>query len=279
MSTKTSADAPSETPRPIADDVFIVDAAPLRGAGMDLPLRMSVVRLSSGDVLLYSPTKFSPELKRRLEAIGPIRHLVAPSTGHWMFLKDWQSALPEAITWAVPGLRARGQVRRAGVRIDREVWEAAPPAWAADFEQVLVRGAWFKELALFHRKSGTLLLTDLVLNLEIDRIPAPLRLPLHLLGVTGPVGRAPAYVRALVQLGRPQTSRAAARLVALEPEQVVFSHGPWFVLDAAAKLRRSLRWLLEPPMKKPSAELALVGGGVALAVLALLTAGRRKKRR
>ena len=175
MSTNASAYAPLDRLKPVADDVFIVDAEPMRRAGLALPVRMVVVRLSSGDVLLYSPTRFSPALMAMIEAIGPIRHLIGSSTAHWMFLKDWQAALPQAITWAVPGLRARGQVRRAGVRIDRELWEAPPPAWAADLDQVLVRGAWFREVALFHRRSRTLLLTALVLNLEPGRLPAPLK--------------------------------------------------------------------------------------------------------
>lgn len=277
MSMNASVYAPLDTPKPVADSVFIVDAEPLRRAALEVPLRMAVVRLLSGDVLLYSPTRFSPALKTRIEAIGPIRHLIAPSTAHWMFLKDWQTALPQATTWAVPGLRARGQVRRAGVRIDRELWEAAPPAWAADCEQVLVHGAWFREVALFHRRSRTLLLTDLVLNLEPDGAPPLLRLPLRLLGVTGPVGKAPAYVRALIQLGRPQTAGAAARLVSLQPERVIFGHGSWFDTDAAAKLRRSLHWMLEPALKRPSRKAALIGGGVLLATLALLAARRGKR--
>ncbi len=79
---------PLDMPKPVADGVFIVDSLLPGRLGSFLPVRMTVVRLSNGDLLLHSPTGFKPALQRALEAIGPIRHLVAPNFAHWMFLQD-----------------------------------------------------------------------------------------------------------------------------------------------------------------------------------------------
>ena len=57
---------------------------------LGLPIRMTVVRLSSGDILMHSPTRFDARLKAEIEAHGPIRHLVAPNIAHWSFLAEWQ---------------------------------------------------------------------------------------------------------------------------------------------------------------------------------------------
>ena len=58
------------------------------------------------------------------------------------------------------------------MRIDRELSETTPPGWP-DVEIVLVRGGLgFREAALFHTTSRTLVLTDLVLNLQSVQIPA-----------------------------------------------------------------------------------------------------------
>jgi hypothetical protein len=233
-------------PKAIAQDIWIVDCEPVKVAGgMPLPVRMTIIRLGNGDLLLHSPARYSDELKRALAALGPIRHLVAPSVGHWMFIRDWQNACPEAKTWAVPGLKDRSQVRAAGVRIDAEVGDDAPDAWAKEIDQVLVQGPVFKEIDFFHRASRTLVLTDLILNIEGRDLPPLSRLIAGMLGILAPNGRAPAYVRGLLKLNRAQASQAAARLIGFDPQRVIFAHGRWFEENGAAHLRRSLAWLLK----------------------------------
>jgi hypothetical protein len=109
---------PVDVPKSLADDVWIVDSGPISAMALKLPVRMGVVRLKDGSLLLHSPTRYTPDLGHALEALGTIRHLVAPTLAHWMFLKEWQNAYPDAKTWGVPALRDRAQVRAAGVRID-----------------------------------------------------------------------------------------------------------------------------------------------------------------
>ena len=95
--------------------------------------------------------------------------------GHHSLRRLW--AAPAAKTWAAPGLKNRRQVRKSGLQIHAELGEAAPEAWAGQIDQVVVRAGAFAEVALFHRPSATLVLTDLVVNLEPERIPAPMRPP------------------------------------------------------------------------------------------------------
>src|SRR3954463_12475647 len=158
-----------------ADDIWIVDDTPIHPAGLRLPVRMTVIRLSSGGVLLHSPIRYSSSLRMELERIGPIKYLLAPNVAHWMFLSGWQKALPDAITLAVPGLANRKQVQAARIRIDREISDDTPEDWAADIETVLVRAPLFCEVALFDRRSRTLILTDLVQNLVPDAHSLPAR--------------------------------------------------------------------------------------------------------
>lgn len=212
---------------------------------MKLPLRMTVLRLANGDLLLHSPCRYRDELKQAIEALGPIRHLIAPSIGHWMFLADWQRACPGAKTWAVPGLKDRAQVRKAGIRIDAELGGDAPAAWAAEIDQVLIKAPVFKEVDFFHRPSRTLVLTDLILNVAPEEVPPLPRLMARALGILAPNGKAPAYVRALLLLNRAEVRQTAARLIAFDPERVIFAHGRWFERDGAGQLRRSLSWLLK----------------------------------
>ncbi len=243
---------PLDTPKPFAENVWIVDSSPLGIPGLPLPVRMTVIRLASGDVWLHSPTRFSFDLRAAIDRIGPIRHLVAPNVAHWTFLEQWQAHCPDALTWAAPGLRDRGQVRRSGVRLDTDLGDRAPEAWEGEIDQKVVPGGLgFREVACFHRPSRTLLLTDLVLNLEAAKLPPPARALMRLAGTLAPDGRAPAHLRAVVRLRRRDAALAAAQLVAWAPERVIVTHGAPIERDAAARLRHSLRWLLGPDRCAP----------------------------
>ncbi|KAA5611528.1 DUF4336 domain-containing protein [Rhodovastum atsumiense] len=216
--------------------------------GRVLPVRMTVIRLDNGDLLLHAPTRFSDRLRERLERLGRIRHLVAPNSGHWTFLRDWQRACPDATTWAAPRLRDRAQVRRSGVRLDHDIGATAPPAWGDTIETLTVPGGLgFHEVALFHRPSRTLVLTDLVLSLEAAKLPALLRPLLRWAGMVAPDAMPPPYLRAVVRLRRRAAAKAAARLLELRPDRVIFAHGHWFAQDGTAALAHALRWLVPPP--------------------------------
>jgi short-subunit dehydrogenase len=228
----------------IADDVWLIDAGTIDAGGISLPVRMVVIRLANGDLILHSPTRYSDPLRRQLDELGRIRYLLAPSIAHWMFLPKWQAALPDAELMAVLGLKRRAQVRKSGLRVDTELDGEVPAAWAGQLDTVMFAAPPFAELALFHRSSRTLVLTDLVQNLDPARLPTLARIFAHAVGITAPDGRAPLYLRVLVRLWGSSLSQAAARIVSFDPARVVFSHGDWFDHQASSKLRHSLRWLL-----------------------------------
>jgi len=228
----------------VTDDIWIVDDKPISAAGLQLPVRMTVIRLSNGDLVLHSPVRHSPALRHELERLGAIRYLLAPNIAHWIFLSDWQKELPRATTFAACGLSARKQVRAAGIRIHRELGDTTPEDWTADIETISVNAPMFFEIELFDRRSRTLVLTDLVQNLDPDHLSAANEAAASLLGIAKPDGKAPIYLRLLLRLGGRSVQAAAERLVSLAPERVIFAHGDWFETEGAERLRRSLRWLL-----------------------------------
>ncbi|WP_315760628.1 DUF4336 domain-containing protein [Sphingomonas sp. Y38-1Y] len=233
---------PLDVPKPLAPDIWVVDSGPIHVAGLSLPLRMTVVRLPDGGLLLHSPVRHTPALAEALAPIGPVRHLVAPNIAHWTFLTGWQAAFPEAVTWAVPALRKRAPVRRSGVRIDLDLSDIAPDAWSGVIDQRIVRGRGFEEAGFFHKPSGTLILVDLIENLEPARLPpitsALMRATLATRETTA------LHVRAAVALGGEAARDAVAALVATAPTRVVFAHGTIFTEDAARRLRRAFAWLI-----------------------------------
>lgn len=235
---------PLDTLKPVGEGIWIVDSA-LPKAGVTIPIRMTVVRLSSGQLWLHSPTRLTLPLGGEIERLGPVAHLVAPNVAHWTFLEDWQTAHPEAVTWAAPGLRERGQVKRSGLRLDHDLGPVPPPEWAADLDQLVIAGGLdVTEVAFLHRATRTLILTDLVQNFERRKLNPLLRPLVRLLGAMGPDGMAPAHYRLALDLNRREVHEAARHLLAWAPERVIFAHGAWFESDGTRRLRHSLRWVL-----------------------------------
>jgi len=236
---------PLDTLKPVAENLWVVDSGPIKAMGfLPLPVRMTVIRLNGGALLLHSPTSFRFSLRQELDALGRIEHLIAPNSAHWTFMKEWQSHLPDALTWAAPGLRDRAPVRHSGVRLDHDLGDRPPDIWAGEIDQVVVPGGGgFAEVALFHKPTKSLVLTDLVLNLETAKLPLAMRPLAHVTGIAAPDGRAPIYLRRIVKAKGEEAREAGRRLLALEPERVIFTHGRWFEKDGTARLRRSLSWL------------------------------------
>jgi hypothetical protein len=236
---------PLDVLKPVAANIWIVDSGPLRALGMPLPVRMTVIKLRDGGLLLHSPTRFAFSLKEQMDAEGPVSHILAPNSAHWTFVQEWQAHCPEARTWAAHGLRDRSQVRQSKVRLDQDLGDIAPAAWAEEIEQVVVEGAaGFREVALFHKASRTLVLTDLVQNLELSKLPFAMRPMIKIIGAAAPHGKAPVYLRTIVKSKGRQPRDAAKRLLELRPERVVFTHGSWFETDGTERLRQSLSWLI-----------------------------------
>ena len=218
---------PVDVLKPMAENIWIVDSGPQQAMGLSLPVRMTVIRLASGDMWLHSPTRFNPELRREIEVLGPIRHIIAPNVAHWTHLKEWQSTCPAAITSAAPGLRERAQVCAAGLRLDRDLTDAPPDAWSNEIDQTVIPGgAGFREVAFLHRPTRTLILTDLIQNLEPQKLPS----------ARGSSPNSPASGSRRQGSGLspprhppapPRRQGGLSRLVAWAPDRVIFSHGRW----------------------------------------------------
>jgi len=237
---------PLNVPKPVAEDVWIVDGPEIRfsklGLGAPFPTRMTIARLPGGDLWLHSPTEPSEALFARVDRIGKVRFLIAPNTLHYWWVPDWKGRFPEAEVYAAPGLDT--SAKRA-LPIDHMLSDASPPAWAGAIEQVVVRGDLLTEVVFFHRASRTLVLTDLIENFEPGRVRNWFyRQLIRLGGAADPDGKAPVDMRLSFRRRREQVRHAAERMLAWNPERIVLAHGRWYERDGSAELRRAFRWVL-----------------------------------
>lgn len=248
----TSLYEPINVYKPVAPEIGIIDGPfeYLTVAGIKLPLpfttRMTVVRLSNGDLFLHSPIKFDGRLAEDLRGFGRVRHLVSPNQFHYAHIGEWARAFPEAITWASPGVRRRARARHADIDFTRDLEVDAPEEWRREIDQTLFPGGYFKEFIFFHKASKTLILTDTIINLELEKTAEPWRTAAKLTGMYHPYGQIFFGMRLPLLLQRRKAKAALARIRSWQPQRILLSHGRCFDAHADEVIRRIFG---EPPVE------------------------------
>ena len=228
--------------RAFGDDLWLVDGPDVEAmAGFSYPTRMAVVRLADGGLWVWSPIEPSPERLAAVDALGPVRHLVAPNSLHHLFLPDWARAYPEAKVHAAPGLRRK----RRDVAFDGDLGDEADAAWAGEIDQVVMRGNLItEEVVFFHRPARVVLVTDLLQQVPVGRLA----------GWRGFVARLDLMAEAeptvprkfrVAFVGRRAARDALRRVLAWPAQRVIMAHGTPVEEDGQAFLRRAFAWLMD----------------------------------
>ena len=200
---------------------------------------MLVIRLPSDDLLIWSPVALSPDLKAQIDALGEVRHLVAPNSLHHLFLAEWKAAYPQATLYGAPGLAAR----RPDLAFDAELSDAPPAAWAGQIDQVVVRGnAITAEVVFFHRPSRTAIFTDLIQHFPRGWFTGWRALVARLDLMTADEPQVPRKFRAAFT-DRKAARASIQRILKWPTQTVVMAHGPVIERDGQAFLARTFRWL------------------------------------
>jgi hypothetical protein len=133
---------------------------------VQIPVRMTVIRLRDGQLILHSPIPLSAALRTELDALGTVSFIVVPRA-HGRFAENASRAYPEARLLPAPSPSRR---RRALPFRDPLV-DLTPTAWSGQVESLLLDGFRLQEVLLFHRPSRTLILTDLCFNIHHSSSP------------------------------------------------------------------------------------------------------------
>jgi hypothetical protein len=233
--------------KPLAPGIGIVDGPfeyfTVAGIRMPMPFttRMTVVRLRNGDLFLHSPIAYDARLAIELRRMGTIRHLISPNQWHYAHIGEWQRAFPEAVAWASPGVRRRARARHIDVHFTRALEEKPPTEWRDEIDQALVPGGIFKEFVFCHKASRTLILTDTIMNFELDKLDQPWRAFTKLTGMDYPHGQVFFGMRLPFLLQRKKTRAAFQRIRSWNPQRIVLSHGHCFEADAGKVIDRIFR--------------------------------------
>ena len=72
--------------------------------GLRISTRMTVIRLADGSLFAHSAVPLTVAQKQALDALGPLRHIVAPSAMHHMFVPALGKLYPDAKLYGTQGV-------------------------------------------------------------------------------------------------------------------------------------------------------------------------------
>jgi hypothetical protein len=220
--------------QPFAEDVWTVSRAQ-RFWGIETGTRMTVVRLSDGGLFVHCPVALDDETRARIDELGPVRAVVAPSLFHHLYVGEWMKAYPAALFSPCPGL----QQKRADLSWGSVLGDEPRDVWSPDLDQAPLTARFEREIVFFHRKTRTLICADALLNLA--RHPSRLtRVAALLMANTGP-GRG--YLERVAVRDWALGRRQVDRILEWDIDGVVLAHGDLVPHLGREAVRSAYSWL------------------------------------
>ena len=214
-----------------------VAEVPFKLAGINFGLRMTVIKLSTGELLLHSPVAFSAELQAAVDGFGKVAHIVAPNSVHHLFAKPWLTAYPNAKFYCVPELPPKRPDLPKAILLN----VGTPSPWGAEVEMAVLRASkFYVEAVFFHVASGTLITTDLVFNIRDEQRWAD-RVAFKLYGCYGHFG--PTRTTKLLIRDRSHARAVIDRIAQWPIKRVTMAHGKVFDPATSSDWRAVFAWL------------------------------------
>jgi hypothetical protein len=219
------------------DENLWVAEQPLVFMGLQLGARMTVIRLADGGLWMHSPLRLTAQLREAVEALGPVRFLVAPNKYHHLFMGDWMAACPQARAYAAPGLPEK----REDLRFHGLLTGELPSEWDRQIDVLPWRGApLLGEVVFFHSPSRTLVLTDAAQNFGEDAAPLT-RIVFKLLGGYGRLSTS--VVDRVLNRDRAAARATVDAILQWDIQRVILAHGHIVEHDGARAFREAYAWL------------------------------------
>lgn len=218
------------------DEGLWVATRRLRFAGIETGTRMTLVRLADGGLFVHSPVSLADGTREAVDALGPVRCVVAPSRFHHLYVGEWSRVHPEARLYACPGLAEK----RRDVPWHGVLGDEPEPEWRGQLEQVCFAARSLEhEVVFFHAESRTLICADLIFALahhdsRLTRVVA------RLIGNREPGAT---WLERLIIRDRRTAREQVDRMLAWNPERILLAHGDLVHTGGASVLRRAYAWL------------------------------------
>lgn len=200
--------------------------------GLILPVTCTCIKEASKSILI-SPIGFSENEIDQLKTSGGVTDIIAPNLIHHLYVQKAKAEFPQAHIWGVKGF----QEKRPDIRWDRMISKADWPF--TEFLDILeVKGASkLNEVVFLHKKTRTLVVTDLCFNLQNPKgFMAPILL--NLLGTYKKFNVSRFILRSIDD--KESFKSSMKELMTWDFDQIIMSHGNPIRRDGKEKLRKAL---------------------------------------
>lgn len=225
-------------------NIWFCDGPDVDFYSFDYPTRMVIVRLPGETLWLWSPISITDDIRKSVDNLGRVAHLVSPNPIHHLYLSEWKQAYPDAKLWG-PASTVK---KRKDLAFDGVLDGMSPDDWQGVFAMFHFTGSVFlDELAFVHLPSRTVIFADLSEHFSEEYIrhhwtwwQRPIA---RVWGIMEGKGHAPLEWR-LSWLKKTDARKHMNDIIALAPEKVIMAHGVWVKKNATAFLKKAFNWLL-----------------------------------
>lgn len=221
----------------IDDGLWIATDPELRMLGIRLGTRMTVLRLPDGKLWVHSPIRPSDALRRELDALGEVAHIVAPNLYHHLHAGELLAAYPGAKLHAAHGLAKK----RPDLRIDGELSTTPDAAWGGMLTPLAIEGSMLGETVFHVPSMRTVISADLTENFVDGSTDFATNTYLKLNGIHGTPGLA-RILRPIFR-DRKKTRASIDRLLELDFDRALIAHGEILRMGAKDVVRATYTWL------------------------------------
>ena len=227
----------------LGGDIFL-QQHPLNLLGCRMGRAVTIIRLTSGKLLIHSTAGFSVQDLDDIRDLGEPGWLLEATNFHDTLASQGRAALADIPYLVPPGFK---NAEALGAR----PISSAADQWAGEIEVIELGGMpALREQVLFHRPSKTLIVADLIFNLALSagawtriflRATAGLK---HFPGTSR-------LFRFCIK-DRAAFSESIGRIIHLDFERVIVAHGEPIVTNAKQRFLAAIEWATESEADRPS---------------------------
>ncbi|OWY66799.1 hypothetical protein B7486_34625 [cyanobacterium TDX16] len=207
--------------------------------GLEVGTRMSVIRLSHGELIVISPLDVDETTIQQINQLGNVIAIIAPNCYHHLFLTKFKAIYPNAEIWVAPGLDSK----RPDITSDRILNECGKIGDLDEVEYLLFAGfqtigignsGILNEIVFWHRESQTLILTDTAFHFDAS-FPWQTRLIAKILG--GDRQLEPTRLEKLASRDKEKVKQSIQKVLCWDFDRVIMAHGSIIERDGKRQLQ------------------------------------------
>lgn len=223
----------------IDENIWCLDGDSVTMFTIPFQTRMTIIRQKNDDLWLHSPVAIDESRINAVKKLGRVSHIIAPNSLHHLFVKDWFDRFPDSKIWVAPDLPKKlPNLEFYGI-----LREKPESFWEDEIDQIYFQGSnILPEMIFFHKKSKTLVVTDLIQNHDPSKNNWFWKMVKGLNGILAPNGGVPKDLRLSIR-DKKLATESFKKIFEWDFQRIIMSHGICINNNAKEFFINSFDWL------------------------------------